>query len=109
MDMTFSIDVPFFGLVLRAEVSGEWSHDTFTPEAVFVERVLDYSNTERGPIDETIELFLPTEHDVSDFYSAHGDAIDEAVQAELAGHADSLFDLFEATRQDEIDNARMQA
>jgi len=99
MDISITINVPFFGLTLRAEIDGTYTHDTFEPESVWVRHI--------GSAD--VYVYLPTPADVSDFYSAHGVAIDEAVAAELADHAEAASDTYEAQRQDEIDDAAERA
>ena len=95
MEIFVTITVPFFGFDLTAEVEGTYTNDTFEPEAVWLSQV--GSNH--------LNDWLPTPADVSDFYSAHADAIDEAVRAELADHAEAEADTYEAMRQDEIDDA----
>jgi hypothetical protein len=105
MDISITINVPFFGLTLRAEIDGTYSHDTFEPLSVFLYQLADTTD-EAGPVRLKISMFLPTAADVSDFYSAHGTAIDEAVSAELADRAEAAAeaDDYEAQRQDEIDD-----
>ena len=95
MDISITINVPFFGLDLRAEIDGTYTHDTFEPVLVWIRRVAGIS----------VLAYLPTAADVSDFYSAHGNAIDAAVAAELADHAEAAADTYESMRQDEIDDA----
>jgi hypothetical protein len=101
MEISISITVPFFGLQLRAEIDGTYTHDTFEPTAVYLWHVTE---PDEGRL-TYIHTFLPTPADVSDFYSAHAAAIDEAVRAELADHAEAASDTYEAQRQDEIDDA----
>ncbi len=88
MDISISITVPFFGLQLSADIYGTYIHDTFEPNDVYIEGMPP----------------LPTLADVSDFYSAHAEAIDEAVAAELVDHADAAADSYESLRQEEIDD-----
>lgn len=95
MEISITITVPFFGLTLQAEIDGTYTHDTFEPESVWVRHI--------GSAD--VYVYLPTPADVSDFYSAHGVAIDGAVRAELADYAESVHDLYEIQRQAEIDDA----
>lgn len=101
MEISISITVPFFGLQLNAEINGEYTHDTFEPSAVYLLHV----NEPASGLDTYIHTFLPTPADVSDFYSAHAAAIDAAVAAELADHAEAAADSYESMRQDEIDDA----
>ena len=108
MDISITVTVPFFGLSLTAEIDGQYTHDTFEPESVYLDTISDRTD-EIGPLDWGLGMFLPTPADVSDFYSTHADAIDEAVAAELADHAEAAADSYEAQRQDEIDNAAERA
>jgi hypothetical protein len=100
MEISISITVPLFGLQLKAEIDGEYTHDTFEPSAVYLWHV---NEPEAGRL-TYIHTFLPTPADVSDFYCAHADAIDAAVAAELADHAEAAADSYESMRQDEIDD-----
>ncbi len=93
MEISISITVPFFGLQLSADIYGTYIHDTFEPNDVYIEGMPP----------------LPTLADVSDFYSAHAEAIDEAVAAELVDHAEAAADSYESMRQDEIDDAAERA
>lgn len=104
MDISITITVPFFGLSLTAEIDGTYTHDTFEPESVYLDTISDTTD-ELSQLDWGLGMFLPTAADVSDFYSAHGTAIDGAVRAELADHAEAASDTYEAQRQDEIDAA----
>jgi hypothetical protein len=96
MDISITINVPFFGLQLKAEIDGGYTHDTFEPVSVYLDT---------DPLDWGLGMFLPTPADVSDFYSAHAAAIDAAVAAELADHAEAAADSYESMRQEEIDDA----
>lgn len=108
MELNISITVPLFGLTLRAEIDGTYTHDTFEPESVYLDTISDTTD-ELSQLDWGLGMFLPTAADVSDFYSAHAEAIDEAVRAELADHAEAAADTYEAQRQDEIDNEAERA
>lgn len=103
MDLSISLSVPFFGLSLAVEIDGTYTHDTFEPDAVFLDSLTDHTDSEHaGPVSQRVEMFLPTAADVSDFYCAHADAIDAAV-------TDALIDMcdedYERDRQEEIDDA----
>ncbi len=111
MELSISITVPFFGLQLRAAIDGEYTDGSFDPSAVYLETVASErqavaSEREPGRWDMSqIGQYLPTPADVSDFYCAHAEAIDAAVAAELADHAEAAADSYESMRQDEIDDA----
>jgi hypothetical protein len=105
MELRISITVPFFGLSLAVEIDGTYTHETFEPDAVFLDSLTDHADSDHaGPVSQRVKMFLPTPADVSDFYSAHAEAIDAAVKAELADHAEAAADTYEAQRQDEIDD-----
>ena len=89
MEISISITVPLFGLSLTAEIDGQYTHDTFAPESVYL-GTISYT-TERSQLDCGLGMFLPTPADMSDFYSTHAEAIDAAVAAELADHKVSLY------------------
>lgn len=98
MEISISITVPFFGLQLKAEIDGEYTHGDFEPSAVYLWHVTE---PEAGRL-TYIHTFLPTPADVSDFYSAHAKAIDAAVADAVL--ADTGDDQYEIDRQEEIDN-----
>ena len=98
MEISITVTVPFFGLQLKAEIDGEYTHDTFEPSAVYLWHVTDPDN---GRV-TYVHAFLPTPADVSDFYSAHAAAIDAAVADAVMADTD---DQYEIDRQEEIDNA----
>jgi hypothetical protein len=103
MDVSVTITVPFFGLTLLAEINGTYTHEAFEPMSVYLDTISDMPDSiSQG--DSRLAMFLPTPAGVSDFYSAHAEAIDEAVAAELADHAEAAADSYESMRQDEIDN-----
>lgn len=98
MEISIRITVPLFGLQLKAEIDGEYTHDTFEPSAVYLWQVTE---PEAGRL-TYIHTFLPTPADVSDFYSAHAEAIDAAVLDTITAESD---DLYERAKQDETDDA----
>ncbi len=108
MEISIRITVPFFGLQLQVEIDGEYTRSTpdtfdlstFEPSAVYLLHV----NEPASGLGTYIRMFLPTPADVSDFYCAHAAAIDEAVQSELADHAEAASDTYESLRQEEIDD-----
>jgi hypothetical protein len=108
MEISITVTVPLFGLTLQAEIDGEYTHDTFEPVSVYLDTISDTTD-ELSQLDWGLGMFLPTAADVSDFYSAHGTAIDEAVSAELADRAEAAADTYESMRQDEIDDAAERA
>jgi hypothetical protein len=99
MEISITVTVPFFGLQLKAEIDGEYTHDTFEPSAVYLWHVTDPDN---GRV-TYVHAFLPTPADVSDFYCAHAAAIDAAVADAVLADTDD--DQYERDRQEEIDNA----
>jgi hypothetical protein len=93
MEISISITVPLFGLSLAVEIDGTYTHETFEPDAVFLDSLTDHADSDHaGPVSQRVEMFLPTAADVSDFYSAHAATIDAAVAAELADHAERRLD-----------------
>ena len=100
MNLSFVIDVQIFGLTASVQIDGSYTHGQFDPESVFLYRLTDKAQ-DTGPISQRTGIYMP---DVSDFYCAHAKAIDEAVRAELADHAEAAADTYEAQRQDEIDD-----
>lgn len=103
MEISIRITVPLFGLQLQAEIDGEYTDGTFEPVSVYLDTISDTTD-ELSQLDWGLGMFLPTPADVSDFYCAHAEAIDAAVAAELADHAEAAADSYESMRQEEIDN-----
>lgn len=99
MELSITIDVQIFGLTATVEIEGEYSHDTFEPESVWLQKLDGHA----------LYVYLPTPADVSDFYNTYGTQIDEAARAELADYAESVHDLYEIQRQAEIDDAAERA
>ena len=106
MELSISITVPFFGLQLKADIDGGYLHGEFDPSAVYLDTLAGQTGQtgQRQWQMSQIGQYLPTPADVSDFYSAHADAIDAAVAAELADHAEAAADSYESMRQEEIDD-----
>lgn len=99
MNLNIRLNLPLFGLPMVVEIEGRYEHETFEPDSVWIQHIGS----------AYVYAYLPDASDVSDFYSAHGTAIDEAVRAELADHAEAAADTYEAQRQDEIDDAAERA
>ena len=103
MEISISITVPFFGLQLKADIDGEYLYREFAPSAVYLDTLAGQTGHLQWQMSQ-IGQYLPTPADVSDFYCAHAEAIDAAVAAELADHAEAAADSYESLRQEEIDD-----
>jgi hypothetical protein len=108
MELSITVTVPFFGLQLKAEIDGGYLHGEFDPSVVYLDTLAGQTGQRQWQMSQ-IGQYLPTPADVSDFYCAHAEAIDAAVAAELADHAEAAADTYEAQRQDEIDDAAERA
>ena len=81
-----SLNVQFYGLVVEAEIEGDYEDGSFDPTGLYFKTIRDCDNA--------LQIRLSAPH-ASDFYSDHAERIDQLVANYLADEAEA--------RQEQLD------
>jgi hypothetical protein len=89
-----SLKVQFYGLVIEAEIEGDYEDGSFDPTSLYFRSIRDRDDKD---ISASISMTAPL---ATDFYCDHADEIDQLVAAEIAGEAEYQREMLDDMRID---------